>query len=520
MTIGNSGKAAVDKEVRMEADIDGDCPALAAGRAPIERPGKPEWIPGKPGLLSRWFMRIAGVDMHLAGEMPADEQQQMKRVGSAIVFGAMFLGIAFCTALSISFGFDWWTIPMTLILSGIMWSLDTKFIGAHWTLQGLEFCRSRGLIPIGGWQDRVKRIVPIVIRWTFSTFIAYALTDFVMLKFFEADIERYLAEEYRSQNRTSTETATQQYEALISRGIAQIEFSDQRIDALGREHTRLAGTLVPTAVDIDRQIEGHLDRIKKLQVDKDRAIQSMNEFRRDIAAENHGIRLREENTGRAGQGTYFKFYSDMAALHEAIANTKTAEITTETKAIEDLRQQRTMITDSSATSISARLASIERNLREEVERRTSLTTNLQSLQDGRADSIAKQIRTMPNYVPMPAGILPKLEALSAIVARSALVANLIFSMKILIMLLESAGPLAKVVFTTPGLYQLSMALRFHDAAELEFDRRLSWSYWRVIERNRGHEALEDILAMNERRAIETQARTALHKIMESMRAKD
>jgi Domain of unknown function (DUF4407) len=509
MTIGTNGNV-VDKKVQMDAGVGNDCLDLPPGSRSKECPSRPHWDPGKPGFLSRCFMKIADVDMHLAGEMPADEQQQMKRVGISLAFGAMFRGIAFSTALSIGFDFDWWwTVPVTLILSGIMWSLDTKFVGMHWMAQGLAFCRSRGLIQTVGWQDEMRRIAAIAVRWTFSVLIAYVLTEFVALQFFDAEIESYFAELARSQNRVSIESASQQYEALISRSIEQIRLSDQKIDTLGRDRMLQVQTGVARVVDIDRQIEQHLYRIKKLQVDRNTALQSMNDFRQDVAAETRGVQLHE--------GFHVKFYSAMAALHEAIAKTKMVDIDEENRAIASLQQQRTIVVDTFTSSNNPLLASMENNLRQEIERRTSLLVNLRASQEWRADSIAKRIRTMSNYAPWPEGVLAKLKALSVIAARDTFVASLIFSAKILIMLLESAGPLTKVVFTTPGLYQLSIALRLHDYADLELDRLLSSDYRRLTKWERRDEALENILAKKERWAIEAKARAAFHKVIELMR---
>src|SRR5207249_3491009 len=127
-------------------------------------------------------------------------------------------------------------------------------------------------------------------------------------------------------------------------------------------------------------------------------------------------------------------------------------------------------------------------------RRSALASDYRRLQDGREQWIAARMRETPSYVPMPEGILAKLEALAAIIASSPLIASLVFFAKGVIMLLESAGPLAKVAFTSVGIYQMLIALRIHDAAETELDRRLKWRHWRLVTRNRSHEAMNEINA--------------------------
>jgi hypothetical protein len=68
---------------------------------------------------------------------------------------------------------------------------------------------------------------------------------------------------------------------------------------------------------------------------------------------------------------------------------------------------------------------------------------------------------------MPQGLIDQLTALWALAAGSTGIFGLILGTKVLIMLLESAGPLAKLFFTAPGLYGLYAAMRVHDAVDVE-----------------------------------------------------
>jgi hypothetical protein len=203
----------------------------------------------------------------------------------------------------------------------------------------------------------------------------------------------------------------------------------------------------------------------------------------------------------------------MAKEYETTAKAVAVDIETETTAITDLRRQRAAMVEASSAPTRARLDLVEQRLVEESANRTALAAEYRRLQNGREEWIAARVREDPAYVSMPQGILAKLEALAAIIASSALIASLVFSTKGLIMLLESAGPLAKVVFTAPGIYQMLVALRLHDAAEMEGDRRLKWDHWRVVARSRNHAAIDVFNAQRQRQATENQARDALHKIM-------
>ena len=512
-TNGTSNDTVDDAIVTGGIGGDGPQPPIVEGAGP-ETPVKPEWHAGKPGFVARRLIRIAGVDHHLGSTMPPDEQQQMKRVGAALVFGVTFQTICFATALNVAFGFQAWTIPVALILGGIMWNLDSKFVGADWAAQGRAFCRAYGLIPPGDWRDQCKRLGTFVVRWTVSFFIAASLAICLLLKMFEPSIERHWAEENRAQNRPIVEAVTARYEALVADRVKQIGLSDQKIEALTVERARLATGTTPATADLDREIASRLDRIKALEADKDKATAAAAAHQRDVRAETYGIRLNDGNTGHPGNGNYHDFHADVVKDELARARARDADIDAEGKALAELRRERAGILENLSATVRAQIAAVEGRLNEEVRSRAAPDAEYRQLQDGGEEWIAAHTREASGYVPLPTGILAKLEALAAIMTSNWLIASMVLFSKVLVMLLESAGPVAKVAFTAPGLYQMLLALRLHDAAEFETDRRLRWEHWRVVTRGRNHEAIDAFNALKRRRSTEARARDALHKIME------
>jgi hypothetical protein len=479
-----------------------------------EPPLPPKWEAGRSGFFARRLIRISGVDPNLAFKMPADEQLQMKRVGAALLFGVALQGVLFGTCLTIGFGFQSWTLPVTLVICGVMWAFDTKFVAADWVAQGEAFCRAYGLISAGTRGDKWKRIGTWSIRWAVAAFIAWSLAVFIQEKLFDPAIRAHWAEDYRAQNRPIVQAVTARYEAVIAQKSDDLHSAKQRIETLNTQRTALAeGTTVSTA-DVDQQIANHLAHITKLQTDRDNALQSANSQRKDVIAERFGVRLHEGNTGLVGEGSRYNFHNDMARQYESVAQALSAEIESETKAVADLQRQRVAIQASARSANQAQLNAIDEQLSEERANEAGLSDEYRKLQDGREAWIAAHVRESPGYVPMQSGIVSELQALAAITTGNWLIASLVFFTKVLIMLLESAGPIAKVAFTSPGLYQMTAALRVHDAAEMETDRRLKWEHWRLKTRSRSHDAIDAIKRVQRRRVTEDQARNALNKIMQ------
>lgn len=479
-----------------------------------EPPKGPEWQAGKPGVIARRLMKLAGVDPHLALQMPADEQQQMQRVGLALLFGVALQGILFGSSLAAGFGFQDWTIPVTFVICGVMWTFDTKFVAADWAAQGQAFCQTHGLIPESNWKDKWSRIGTWALRWTVAGFVAWTLATFVELRLFEPAIVARWADEYRVRIQPTIDGLLPRYETLLADKSKQLGVADQRIAALAADLADAAAGSSDQTVDIDQQIADRVERTKKLEAQRDDALQSESDQRREVLAEKFGVRLHDGNTGKVGEGSYYNFHNDLAKQYEAAVTALNSEIENNTKDVAEFRRQRAAIQSATkATNLSQRDA-LERRLGEEREIRARLAAEYQALQNNREEWLTARLRESPGFVPMPSGIVAKMEALAEITTGNWLIASMVFLTKILIMLLESAGPVAKVAFTAAGLYQMTIALRVHDAAEMEADRRLRWQHWRLIMRRRNQDAIDAIRTTQRRRATEAQARDALQKIIE------
>src|ERR1700732_403453 len=102
-----------------------------------DRPAAPHWNsqPG-PGKIGRFLMRLAGVDLNLALEMPLNEQRTMQRVAGAALVGSAFQLFCILTALHAVAGFTVTMVMLALVVTGVLFLFDLAFISADWTAQG------------------------------------------------------------------------------------------------------------------------------------------------------------------------------------------------------------------------------------------------------------------------------------------------------------------------------------------------------------------------------------------------
>jgi len=475
-------------------------------------PKPPEWLSPKLGPLARFLIKVAGVDLGLAERMPADEQQQMKRVGLALLFGVTFQGICFGTALLVGYGFHWWSLPVTVVLCGIMWAYDTKFVGADWASQGAGYCRSHRLITDAPWWERWSRPVAAFLRWTMSLFIALTLAIFVLLHLFATDIEGYLRGINRAQNSPFAAEATRRYQAVIEDVLRRSDSDNERLKQLS--HERVALLEQPTTSStIDAQIAERLVHIKTLEAAKMEAEARSAAHAQGAQAELRGVRATPDNTGIRGKGTFYQFHTDMMKQENSLVQQRDHEIANANTEIAELRVQLAGNLADASNTTRERLRDLDETINQTQQDRANLGAERKRLEDGKESWIADHMKSMNDYVPMPSGILAKLTGLWIIIAGNSLVASLVFSVKVVVMLLESAGPVAKMFFTKSGIYQMTVALRLHDATETELDRRTKWQHWREMQRSRSRDAIKSITSARRSQETRDRAMDAVDKIV-------
>jgi hypothetical protein len=119
----------------------------------------------------------------------------------------------------------------------------------------------------------------------------------------------------------------------------------------------------------------------------------------------------------------------------------------------------------------ARLATVDGDIREIGKTKAAAMAERAKLHDGREAWLDRRVRAAANYKPVATDLSDRLRALLIVATASPLIFTLMTALKLTIMMIESAGPIAKVFFTPAGIYGMRIALRVEDAADHERDRR-------------------------------------------------
>ena len=392
--------------------------------------------------------------------------------------------ICFSVSMQLAFGVDAPTrfacVGVTVAICGVLYLLDAKFVAADWKAQGTAFARSQGLIEAATTWERCRRPAAAILRWTCSFFIAWTLATFVLMQVFKADIERQWRSDYQRRNAALVEDVAERHAGLVH--LAETKLGEMRrtMALLARERAVLVEAMPGTA-DMDAQIAQAVERVAKLRKTRDDARARLGERESDAAAERFGVTERPKHSGQAGPGMRYQNHMEHARLLGESIATMSGEIGDLESQVDRLRQLREKTLSGARRATEKGLAALDARIAETLERLQTELRQRDELVNGRSEWIEREARRSPSYVPMPQGLIDRLKALWTLAAESTGIFWLVVGTKALIMLLESAGPLAKLFFTPPGVYGLYVAMRVHDAAEAE-------AAWR---RPRGDEAAED-----------------------------
>jgi hypothetical protein len=429
------------------------------------------WNPGPtPRGWKLFLMRLAGVDTSIAAMVPRDEQQQIWRVGGAVLLGAAMQAICFSVSMQLAFGVDAPTrlacVGVTVAICGVLYLMDAKFVAADWKAQGMAFARSEGLIKAATAWEHCRRPAAALLRWTYSVFISWTLATFVLMQVFQADIERQWRTDFQRGNAGLIDEVAQRHAGLVHLAEAKLAETRRLKDAQTRERTTLIEA-TPGAADVDAQIAQAVESLAKLRRTRDQARIQLGEREGDAAAEQFGITEKSRHSGQAGPGARYRFHMEQARLLRESIGRMSGEIEELEAQVAGLRQLRERTLSDARQATEKALAALDGRIAETLWQFQSDLTARDALVKGRSEWIEHETRRSPRYVPMPQGLIDRLTALWTLAAESTGIFWMVVGTKALIMLLESAGPLAKVFFTPPGVYGLYVAMRVHDAVATE-----------------------------------------------------
>ena len=118
-----------------------------------------------------------------------------------------------------------------------------------------------------------------------------------------------------------------------------------------------------------------------------------------------------------------------------------------------------------------RLEAVERSIRDAEKSKAAVLKERTTMQDERETWLDLRVRTAAAYKPVSTGLSDRLRALLVLGTASPLIFSLMLALKLTVMMIEGAGPIAKVFFTPVGIYGMRIALRMEDTTDYERDRR-------------------------------------------------
>lgn len=172
-------------------------------------------------IIARGARRIAGIDEKLLKECPRTDRIWANQLGFAlsltfmVIFGLVFYSLSYIGGAEVAYDTQLQSVKLDTnvqdytsylgfaVVSGviaiIVFLFDRAFYQSDWF----------GLIPYGikiGWAERSKRyllkLFRMSIRIGISILLAYALSTFVELKFFESQLLSHMQKEHYKENKT------------------------------------------------------------------------------------------------------------------------------------------------------------------------------------------------------------------------------------------------------------------------------------------------------------------------------
>jgi hypothetical protein len=418
--------------------------------------------------FERVLAHVGGVNPDRLEVGPLDDRQAAARTGLALTASFLFVAYAAANAIAIAFGDSPASIlvgvlPALLIAAAII-LVDHAMIQSHWLEAGLAAARRRGFAqpgasgPAAGFGRALRWLTVGAARIGLSLSLAFSIATVMELQIFHSDITAQLAADQRAANA-----------AILARAQSAIQ---ARIDATAAEAAQLEGPLAAAEARADSLAGRVADetealsaarevRIAQLEKDRDAAERLAYSDNRAQFAELHGERIDGVGTGKAGRGPQFHYNEDDARL----AADRAAKLSAEIAGLRQAPPPR----GPDADALDAARAAVA-TLRADHDRAVAERDRRAS---ARSADVEAALRADPAYAPAADGLVARLGAMRELEASFAVFA-FTFAVKALLMMVEMAGLLTKLMLAAPGRYGLRQALDFEsdaaDAIEAACDR--------------------------------------------------
>jgi hypothetical protein len=410
-----------------------------------------------PGRLRSMLMRVAGVDGVMVARLPSDEQNRLAMIGAAMLAGSTFQALCISLGLGVILPDDTAHWPLrvliVIVLTTVLHVLDRSMVANDWVIQGREAIE-RG--PSRHW-ERCQRWLNLAIRLSFSAGSAYVWAQLVLLHPFDDDIRKLLAQQNASDNSAIVQEATESVQARLADLKAAIDREGDAIADLQAKQGDLL-RLDMTALSLQSQLDGLRPQASRLLEEKNGFEQRAHEFEAMAAAEEGGYDLKRNTTVKSGCGQRCKALKAEQENNARLAKQRADDwqrIQDEITRIQEAMQQ----ARTQPAALDPRLADIGKQLEARQAARNELIRKRDELTAGEAATIKSLATGNPAYMPPDDGLIARLNALDKLRRTGNGSTYFMLAAELFIVLMEMAGPIAKSVFLTTGIYQVLIGAR-------------------------------------------------------------
>lgn len=398
--------------------------------------------PRRFGVAMRLLCFLAGVDPVRLAACPGDDRQAAIRIGLAMLLSFCFVTLALSAAMAIAFGQDdgvapWMVLAAMLPAAGYV-LLDNAIVQSDWYQSGLRAARARGLHaegPTAG--GRLRGVGLLALRLGMSLPLAFCAASFLELLIYAKDIERQRLANHRAANVEVFAAATRQVDAGIARLAAELAGLERAEAAALTRHEEAAGALQAA---IRQQAAARETRLAALLAARDARLEEATRRRNDAIAEEHGRREAAHHSGVPGRRAQYQAAIAFAEQAEGRAAAIQAEID-RLRAAEGAAPRDLSAAAAASSAYLDSTAALRRTAR--VEWEGSLAR--------RTAAIRAVAEADPRFVPLSDGLIERQAVLlRVLIDQGAL--PIAISLMLVLMLVEMAGLLAKLLHSRASLY--------------------------------------------------------------------
>ncbi|MGD1036618.1 MAG: DUF4407 domain-containing protein [Roseiarcus sp.] len=408
--------------------------------------------------LERFFAHLGGVNPDRLETGPLDDRQAAARTGLALATSFLFVAYASANAIAIAFGDS-----LAIIIAGQLSALliataiilvDHAMIQSHWMEAGLAAARRRGFAPVGGTGPfaalgRYSRWLTVgAVRFGLSLSLAFTIATIVELQIFHSDIKAQIAADQRAANAPILARAESAVQARVDAAGAEVSRLGASLSTAEARADALARTVADEAAALGAAREAQIGQLERQRDAADQLAYSASRVR---TAEQYGALINGAGTGKAGKGPQYRYNEDDARLAAERAVKLAAEIAGLRQAPPPRGPDADPL-DAALAQVATLRAAHDQAVAER-DRRTG----------SRSADIQAALVADPAYAPIADGLVTRLGAMRKLEASPA-VFTFTLAIKALLMSVEMAGLLAKLMLAAPGRYGLYQALDFEGEA--------------------------------------------------------